>query len=123
MRTAIGWRLAMKSVLLAVLTLVFAVSSAASLGADDEAKDKAIKKDRKLYEGTWLVVSLTVDGNEFSVEDAKNQRQSTRNQATAATLAKSHAAFTKSRRTPAKSASARRTESVPPSSPPSQAVE
>jgi uncharacterized protein (TIGR03067 family) len=61
----------MKSVLLTALALAFAVSSAALLGADDEDKDKAIKKDRKLYEGTWRVVSLTVDGNEFSAEDAK----------------------------------------------------
>ena len=61
----------MKSVLLAALALAFAISSAALLRADDEAKEKAIKKDRKLYEGTWRVVSATVDGNELSEEDAK----------------------------------------------------
>ena len=61
----------MKSVLLAALALAFAISSAALLRADDEAKEKAIKKDRKLYEGTWRLVSATVDGNELSEEDAK----------------------------------------------------
>ena len=37
----------------------------------DDAKDDAIKKDRKLYEGTWRVVSLEVDGNKAADEDAK----------------------------------------------------
>jgi uncharacterized protein (TIGR03067 family) len=36
-----------------------------------DAKDEAIKKERKKYEGTWQVVSLEVDGNKASEEDAK----------------------------------------------------
>ncbi len=31
----------------------------------DAAQDEAIKKDRKLIEGTWRVVALEVDGNKF----------------------------------------------------------
>jgi uncharacterized protein (TIGR03067 family) len=41
------------------------------LMADSDAKDDAIKKDRKKYEGTWQVVSLEVDGNKTNEEDAK----------------------------------------------------
>lgn len=37
----------------------------------DDAKDEAIKKDRKLIEGTWRVVALEVDGNKATEEDAK----------------------------------------------------
>ena len=39
--------------------------------AADDAKDEAIKKDRKMYEGTWEVVSFEVDGNKADEEDAK----------------------------------------------------
>lgn len=37
----------------------------------DDAKDAAIRKDRKQIEGTWRVVALEVDGNKASAEDAK----------------------------------------------------
>jgi uncharacterized protein (TIGR03067 family) len=37
----------------------------------DDAKDEAIKKDRKKYEGTWQVVSLEVEGNKADEEAAK----------------------------------------------------
>jgi uncharacterized protein (TIGR03067 family) len=43
----------------------------AALAFADDAKDAAIKKDRKLIEGTWRIVSLEVDGNRTSEEDAK----------------------------------------------------
>jgi uncharacterized protein (TIGR03067 family) len=36
--------------------------------ADD--KEKAIKEDRKKYEGTWQVISLEVDGNKSPEDDA-----------------------------------------------------
>ena len=39
--------------------------------AGGEAKDEAVKKDRKRYEGTWQVVSLEVDGKKVPEEDAK----------------------------------------------------
>jgi uncharacterized protein (TIGR03067 family) len=41
------------------------------LTAADDAKEEAIKKDRKKYEGTWQVVSLEVEGNKAAEEDAK----------------------------------------------------
>ena len=50
------------------LPLLFAVTSLTA-AADDKAK--AIKEDRKKYEGTWQVVSLEVDGNKSAEEDAK----------------------------------------------------
>lgn len=37
----------------------------------DEAKDEAIKKDRKHIEGTWRVVTLEVNGNKAMEADAK----------------------------------------------------
>ena len=43
----------------------------APLLAGGDAKDEAVKKDRKRYEGTWQVVSLEVDGNKAAEEDAK----------------------------------------------------
>ena len=49
--------------------LLFAVT--ASLTAAGDAKDEAIRKDRKRYAGTWQVVSLEVDGNPAGEEDAK----------------------------------------------------
>jgi uncharacterized protein (TIGR03067 family) len=42
-----------------------------SLLAAGDAKDEAIKKDRKKYEGTWQVVSLEIDGNQTGEADAK----------------------------------------------------
>jgi uncharacterized protein (TIGR03067 family) len=39
--------------------------------AAGDAKDEAIQKDRKRYEGTWQVVSLEVDGNKSPEEDAR----------------------------------------------------
>jgi uncharacterized protein (TIGR03067 family) len=44
---------------------------AGALTAADNAKDEAIKKDRKKYEGTWQVVALEVEGNKADEEDAK----------------------------------------------------
>jgi uncharacterized protein (TIGR03067 family) len=58
----------MKLHALVILGLLFAVTGLAAAG---DARDEAIKKDRKQYEGTWQVVSLEVDGNKAAVEDAK----------------------------------------------------
>ena len=49
----------------ALLTAIGAIASA------DDAKDEAIKKDRKQIEGTWRVVALEVNGNKAMEEDAK----------------------------------------------------
>ena len=48
--------------------LLFVIPSLTAAGDD---KDKAIKEDRKEYEGTWQVVSLEVDGNKSAEEDTK----------------------------------------------------
>ena len=48
-----------------LLTAIAATASA------DDAKDEAIKKDRKLIEGTWRIVVMEIDGNKSSDEDAK----------------------------------------------------
>jgi uncharacterized protein (TIGR03067 family) len=45
---------------------------ASGLGAaGDDAKEKAIKKDRQQYKGTWRVLSLEVNGNKSNEDDAK----------------------------------------------------
>ena len=49
----------------ALLTAVAVIATAA------DAKDEAIKKDRKLIEGTWRIVALEVNGNKAMKEDAK----------------------------------------------------
>ncbi len=45
----------------------------AMIAAADDAKDKeeAIKKDRRLYEGTWRIVALVVNGDKSAEADAK----------------------------------------------------
>src|SRR6516225_8072990 len=48
--------------------LLMTIGAIASAG---EAKDEAIKKDRKRIEGTWRAVVLVVNGNKFSEENAK----------------------------------------------------
>ena len=48
-----------------LLTAIVAIASAG------DAKDEAIKKDRKQIEGTWRVVALEVNGNKVKEEDAK----------------------------------------------------
>jgi uncharacterized protein (TIGR03067 family) len=48
--------------------LLFVVTG---LAAADDDKDKAIKEDRKQYEGTWQAVSLEVDGYQTAEDDAK----------------------------------------------------
>jgi uncharacterized protein (TIGR03067 family) len=52
-------------------SLGLALLAVAALAIGDDAKDEAIKKDRKLIEGTWRVVALEMDGNKSSDEDAK----------------------------------------------------
>jgi uncharacterized protein (TIGR03067 family) len=56
------------ALLLLGVGLLFVVTG--SLTADD-AKDEAIKKDRKKYEGTWQLVTLEVGGNKATDEDTK----------------------------------------------------
>jgi uncharacterized protein (TIGR03067 family) len=49
--------------------LTFLIAGFGSLDAGDDAKDEAIKKDRKRYEGTWRVASLVIDGTEVAEAD------------------------------------------------------
>lgn len=56
------------------LGLLFVGASLAAIGMIASAggsKDDAIKKDRKQIEGTWRVVTLEVNGNKATEEDAK----------------------------------------------------
>lgn len=42
-----------------------------TIAVADDAKDKAIMKDRKRIQGTWQVTALTINGNKAKDEDAK----------------------------------------------------
>lgn len=48
--------------------LLSAIGTAAS---GDDAKEKAIKKDRQQIHGTWRAVALEINGNKAKDEDAK----------------------------------------------------
>jgi len=61
----------MKSCFYGLSILGFLLIVIAAIATADDAKDEAIKKDRKQIEGTWRVVTLEVDGNKASDEDAK----------------------------------------------------
>jgi uncharacterized protein (TIGR03067 family) len=41
-----------------------------TIASADDAKDEAIKKDRKRIEGTWRITSLEINGNKAKDEDA-----------------------------------------------------
>jgi uncharacterized protein (TIGR03067 family) len=43
----------------------------AAIAVEDDAKEKAIQKDRKLLEGKWRIVSLEINGNKAKDEDAR----------------------------------------------------
>ena len=53
------------------LSVMALLLTTTAMFAADDAKDEAIKKDRKQIEGTWRVVALEVNGNKVSDEDAK----------------------------------------------------
>ncbi len=42
-----------------------------AIAAADDAKDKAIEKDRQRIQGVWQVVALVIDGNKAEEQDAK----------------------------------------------------
>lgn len=54
---------------LAIAALVLMMLGGAT-GADD-ATEKAVKKDRKQIEGTWIVTTLEINGNKAKEEDAR----------------------------------------------------
>ncbi len=57
------------------LSLAFAASLLfCGLASAGDTKVEAIKKDRQLYEGTWQVTSLTVNGKKLPEADAQKIR-------------------------------------------------
>ncbi|CAN5160111.1 hypothetical protein BH11PLA2_BH11PLA2_43160 [soil metagenome] len=46
-------------------------TAASAVAFADDAKEEAIKKDRKQIEGIWRASSLVVDGNKSETKDAK----------------------------------------------------
>lgn len=50
---------------------LFVVFLLQAVALADDAKDKAIKRDRKKIEGKWRVVALVVNGNKAKDEDAR----------------------------------------------------
>lgn len=53
------------------LTAGMALIAATLVSADDNAREQAIKKDRKQMEGVWRAVSLEVNGNKAAENDAR----------------------------------------------------
>lgn len=59
----------------AIFNLLFAgsfLTTLATVAADDQARDDAIKKDRQRIAGTWRAVTVEFDGNKAKEEDARN---------------------------------------------------
>lgn len=61
----------MRHIAFLVAAVFLGVVGLSLLRAGDDAKEEAIKKERKQYAGTWRVVSLEVNGNKAPDEDAK----------------------------------------------------
>ncbi len=61
----------MKTCFVGLSVLGLLLTTTAMFAAADDAKDEAIKKDRKQIEGTWRVVALEVNGDKVMEEDAK----------------------------------------------------
>ncbi len=61
----------MKRSIFGFLVVGVFLSAVATIAAADDAKDEAIKKDRKQIEGTWRVVVLEVNGKKSTEDDAK----------------------------------------------------
>ena len=61
----------MKSCFYGLSVLGFLLVVTAAIATADDAKDEAIKKDRKQIEGTWRGVALEVNGDRAMEEDAR----------------------------------------------------
>jgi uncharacterized protein (TIGR03067 family) len=59
----------MRKCFIGFLAALVATSGMSAVG--DDAKEQAIKKDRKKYAGIWRVTALEVDGNKASEDDAR----------------------------------------------------
>ncbi len=61
----------MKRSILGFSVVAVMLSAIATIAVADDAKEAAIKKDRKQIEGTWRVIELVIDGNKSTEEDAR----------------------------------------------------
>ena len=61
----------MKRSFIGLLIVSVFLTAVATIATAGDAKDEAIKKDRKQIEGTWRVVAFEVNGNKALEEDAK----------------------------------------------------
>jgi uncharacterized protein (TIGR03067 family) len=60
----------MKSSCIGFLVFAAFLMGAATFATADDAKDEAIKKDRKQMEGTWRAIAVIVNGETFTEENA-----------------------------------------------------
>jgi uncharacterized protein (TIGR03067 family) len=61
----------MKPCLFGFLIVGLFLPATAPITGCDEAKNEAIRTDRKIIEGTWRIVALEVDGKKTNEEDAR----------------------------------------------------
>ncbi len=61
----------MRSSFFGFLVVEVLLATMVALASAGDAKDEAIKKDRKQIEGTWRVVAVVVNGDKAKEEDAK----------------------------------------------------
>jgi uncharacterized protein (TIGR03067 family) len=61
----------MRRSIIGMMVVGVLLAATGPLASADDAKDEAIRKDRKLIEGTWRVVALEIDGNKAAEEDAR----------------------------------------------------
>src|SRR5258708_21166393 len=61
----------MKRSLFGFLVVAVFLTAIVAIASAGDARDTAIKKDRKQIEATWRVVAFEVDGNKGTEEDAK----------------------------------------------------
>jgi uncharacterized protein (TIGR03067 family) len=62
----------MRTFLLGALAASILSAGPGWVGAADDAKDKAVEKELKLLQGTWVPVSTTVNGKEMPKQFLKN---------------------------------------------------
>jgi uncharacterized protein (TIGR03067 family) len=61
----------MRSSFIGFVVVAVLFTAIATIATADDAKEEAIKKERKQIEGTWRIVTLEVNGNKAMEEDAK----------------------------------------------------
>ncbi len=53
------------------LAFTFLLTTVGAIAATGDTLEEAVKKDRKLHEGTWKIVALEINGNKAEADDAK----------------------------------------------------